>query len=612
MRHSGIPRRNKPFIGAADLHFPLIDTALDKFKPFYLNAAFGTQQLASFTPLSAAKSEASASAEQCFDWKTRNETNFESELDMVFDSMLMGGRAILKQRWVSGEKTVEYEYIDPLFLIVPKSTRDLKTASWVCHVKQLSFLDYELDEAYAGKQDPEFIAKIRGGKERQLDTAGRDQEKALREGITYSDDDDTIVLFEVWAREKAGWRVHTFAPGLPDDPVRAPFLCPYKSQGKPYLPFVSYQFEVKDRGWYAPRGVAERLAPFETYLSKTWNAKADAMEFHSKPLFTSDQPLTNTGNVKFRPGDWMPPGTRAVELPPPSISLDNEMNLTRTIAQEAIQVPDFGASEEGKPTKTATEVSYVQSFASQGVQYRGRIAFRSLAETFRISWALWVQYGGEELAFIAAQDRQVLPAQARVDNYHIEPNGTPDQWNRGQRLQRAIARFNMFRAHPNIDQAELAKSILEEDDPRLVKRLFVDSGQRSANEQEDEAIEIMLCMSGYPPSVRPGEDHALRIRMIAGKLAQLAHTGAPVDPVAQQRLHDHLVAHLQALQQENPALAKQFTSAIHALDGGETAPPAPVNSVPGPAAAEPEFQSAAGPGPGAGPGVPGMEMAGAV
>lgn len=614
MRHTGLPRRSKPFVGAADLHFPLIDGIIDKFKPFYLNTVFGTQQLATFTPLRPMLSEAQAAAEQAFDWLTRNETNFEEELDHTFDAMLVAGRSVMKARWDAAAKTVQYECIDPMFLIVPKSTMNLETASWICHVKHLSVIDYKSEPLYL--QDVDLIRRMRGGEERQLDTAGLDQEKATREGLTYSNDDDTIILFEVWERlpqqteqSSGGWRVHTFSPAAPDMPVRDPFRCPYKWQGKPVLPFVSFVFERKDPGWYSPRGVAERLAPFEAYASKSWNAKADFLEFSSKPLFTSESPLSNQNNFRFRPGDYLPPGTSILQMPQPPLPLDEEMNKTRLISQELIAVPDFGTSEQGAgEVKTATEIQYVQSFASQGIQYRGRIAFRSLAQLFRVSWALRVQYAGQEMAYVTAESRNVLPPEALNDNYLIQPNGSPDQWNRQQQLQRAIARFRMFTGHPNINQEELVKSVIEQDDPRLVKRLFISGQAKAANEAEDEAVEILLLMSGFPAAVMPGENHQLRIRILSGKMQQLQSLGVPVDPMAKQRLQEHLMTHVQMLAKENPNMAKQFISAIRALEEPESRLPGQAgNGLPG-------AEVGAGPGPsmGAGFGVPAPGQPGGV
>jgi hypothetical protein len=576
MRHDGLPRRNKPYPGAADLHFPLIDSAVDKFKPFYLNAVFGVQLLASFTPLDPMLGDAQGAGEQAFDWLTRNKTNFEEELDATFDAMLVAGRTVMKYRWDTESKTVEYEAIDPTFFIVPSSTVELEKAPWCCHVKQVSLTDYKLTEAYTN-QSPDFIKRIRGGQDPAIDSSGKEDDKMTREGLTHSKDDQTIILFEVWVRDAKGWIVHTFSPSAPESPVREPFRCPYQFQGKPFLPFVSFHFEVKDRGWYSPRGVAERLAPYETYASKIWNAKADALDFVSKPLFTSDNPLANnTSNFRFRPGDFLPPTTRQVQMSAPPVALDQEINNTRLIAQENIQVPDFGTSEEGAgQTKTATEMNYVASFAGQGVQYRGRIAFRSLAKVYRGSWALWVQFGGDQLTYFCAETRKVLPQQAKTDNYLIQPNGSPDQWNRQQRLQRAVSRFQMFNGHPNVNQEELVKCILEEDDPRLVKRLFISTKNKQANESEDEAMEIVLMLNGWPAVVSPGEDHRLRISILTGKLQQLAATGAPVNPQSRTLIQQHLVQHMQMLKQENPKAATGIGEAISALDPAHNPAAAP-------------------------------------
>jgi hypothetical protein len=205
---------------------------------------------------------------------------------------------------------------------------------------------------------------------------------------------------------------------------------------------------------------------------------------------------------------------------------------------------------------------------------------------FRKSWALWVQFGEGRLTYVSAKQRKVLPPEAAHDNYFIEPNGSPDQWNRMQLIQRSVARYNMFRGHPNVNQEELVKTVLEADDPRLVKRLFISTNSKSANEAEDEAIEIgALLMNGWPAAVSPGEDHVLRLRILASKLQQLGVTGAPVDPVAKQRIQEHMMQHLAMLKQENPAMARQFAAAMHAVDPAASAGgpgPAPMPAAPGP------------------------------
>src|SRR4051812_7951090 len=52
MRHEGVRRRNKPFPNAADLHFPLADSIIEKLKPFYFNQLFATETVAQFVAAS--------------------------------------------------------------------------------------------------------------------------------------------------------------------------------------------------------------------------------------------------------------------------------------------------------------------------------------------------------------------------------------------------------------------------------------------------------------------------------------------------------------------------------------------------------------------------------
>src|SRR5262245_16920693 len=109
MRHLGLPRRNKPFPNAADLHLPLADNAVEQQKPFYVGSVFSRQTLASFTPLRSDMLEASAAAAECLDWKLKKESNYRGEFDFLLDAMLVCGRGVLKIRWNSDEKRLEFQ-----------------------------------------------------------------------------------------------------------------------------------------------------------------------------------------------------------------------------------------------------------------------------------------------------------------------------------------------------------------------------------------------------------------------------------------------------------------------------------------------------------------------
>lgn len=574
LRRDGLRRRNKPFKGAADLNLPIADNAVEKLKPYYINGIFGRQQLASFTPLRRQLGEASAQAAECLDWKLRKESNYPRQTAHLIDLALVCGRGILKVRWDAELKRLAFDAIDPLFFVMPKGASEIDEADFFCHIKQLTVAEYQRDGRYT--QDEELIRRIRGG-DHQVEFT-KTSEKEHREGLTYSKDEDQIVLWEVYEKVKDGWRVRTYAPTAKETPVREPFLLGYKWQGRPWQPFVSLTCEITDKGWYAPRGVVEKVAPYQTYGTKIWNSKADWLEYCGKPLFTQDVNTgagTNKENVRLAPGEVLPPGMTPAAVPEPPFALDNEIAGVRQLAEESAGSPDFGiqsaeAGEDSRKSRTATEWNYLGSFAGQGIQYKAWISALTEGEIYWRAWALLVQFNGEELAWVAAGERKVLQKQAVHDQYLIEPDSQPDAWDKAKRMQRAVGRWQMFRGDPDIDQIELKRSVLEADDPRLVKKLLIGQGIRAGQEMEDEAIEITILEKGWPAVVEPGEDHALRIKVLAGylqmKTLRWQQGLEQPDPMAIQRLQEHLAQHVLYLKEQNPAAARQFIAAIGMVD----------------------------------------------
>lgn len=586
MLHDGLRRRNKPFKNASDLHLPIARNAVTKLAPYYINSTFGRQRLASFTPLQEQLGDASEGAAQFLDWKLRKESNYPLETGYLVHMMLACGNPVMKLRWDpklrGGRGGVVFRATDPLFFIVPKSGDEIDEMDYFADVIQTTVGKYVRDPRYKAKNS-EFIARIKGG-DKQVEQ-WKDKEKQASEGITYSRDEDEIILFESYERVKEGWRVKTYSPSAPEELVRAPFILPMRWQGEPIQPFVRYRCEITEKGFYASRGVVETVAPFETYGTKMWNQQADWLEYSAKPLFVRDPQaaIQNTGNPTMRPGDVLPPGITPATMPQPPFELKDQIMQARQLAEETAGTPDFGVTgdenSKGGDSRTATEWNYLGSFASQGIQYKAWVNSIAEGETYKKAWALYVQFGKEDLTYFQSNTRKVLPAQALHDNYLIEPDSVPDAWNKQQRMQRSVARYQMFKGHPNIQQGPLAKSVLEDDDPRLIKTLYIDDGQKAANEAEDEAQEISILMEGYPAQAMPGENHPLRLNMLFGKLQQLSMMPPPASPaemqkaiIGRQAMQQHIVQHLMLLKQENPALARQFTQAIQVMDPNGTSP----------------------------------------
>lgn len=561
-RHDGLRRRNKPWPSAADLHFPLIDMNIRKFKPFYMAQALSADRLANFVSLTRDSGPTAEAASEFFDYEVKNHTAFTRKLRGAVDTMLLRSRGILK---ITVDPFNDYqivvEQVDPVFILMPDTANDFVDADWFVHVKHLSVPKYQADRRF--DQSPTTLARIRGSKDQRL--AQFWQDKELREGITHTKADDVIVLWEHYEKTPGGWTVYVYSPQAPDLRLRAPFGMPYKFQGKPSLPFFSFLMEVKDDGWYAPRGLSELCMPFEVYATKLWNDKADAMTFGNRPLFTADKEIPNTTNLRWMPGELIPGNIRAVQMPQPAISFDQEISFARATSEQLSMMPDFGTVDAGNSNgrpRTATENNRIAQLQQVGTNDNGLQFREDLALAYRHMWGLMLQFKRKQMAYLVGNELRELPEQALHDQYLVLPAGATDQWDRQMRLQRAMQRLQTFKGAPNVDQDELTREALAADDPIFAQRAFIATGQKANSEAEDEAMEIVIMCDGFPAAVLPQEDHATRIHVLVSWLMKQQLTGAPVDPTARQRIQQHLMVHWQYLKQLQPQVAKQVAQQI--------------------------------------------------
>src|SRR3954469_2574107 len=77
LRHHGLRRARKPFPAAADMHFPLADSIIEKLKPFYFNQLFGTETVAHFVATRPELGAFAAELGAWFDYKLKQQTNLE-------------------------------------------------------------------------------------------------------------------------------------------------------------------------------------------------------------------------------------------------------------------------------------------------------------------------------------------------------------------------------------------------------------------------------------------------------------------------------------------------------------------------------------------------------
>jgi hypothetical protein len=613
MRHTGLRRVSPPYPGAADLHFPLIDSIVERLKPFYYSQLFGRDQFATFTSLRTQPGDTTSAVSAWFDYRLKQKTNFERKVLTCIDAMCMAGRSQVKVIWDFDRSVICFYAVAPYYFVVDPSVDDLHAdARWCVHIMSMSEATYKANKNF--RQDKEFITRIKGREVGDYGIAGNNQlfqTIRMREGITVPADETTIILYEIYAKEDDG-RVYydTYSPKCMDesDAVREREYLPYDHRK---FPFVSFRSEIKDEGWYSPRGVAEIVASFEDSLCRQWNFKHDWMDFFNRPLFKRTPGSLgggqNTSNTKFLPGSTLPDGVEPVESKAPPLSFDQEMQTTRALAEYRINVPDLGATSHlqgragARGDVTATQVNAIVGQSQLTDDMRARVFRLDLGDLFNMCWSLYKQYDQQSLTYVLDDTVGQLPPDALQGEYEINPNGTSDSWNKPQQLQKAIARLQMFRGSPYWRQDELEKSVMELDDPRMIKRAFTDPGQTLKEQMEVQAQEISIMLLGFPAAVQPGDDDKAHIQSLEGFVQRDVQTGeGRVTPEVARLILQHGAEHDNALAQKSDPNLNQIRQSMQPmlqyLGQVANSQPVPPNVLQGPGAPSTQGQTGAAPG----------------
>lgn len=568
MRHQGLRRRFKPYEGAADLHFPLVDSLIERLKAFYFQQLYATATLANFVSLKPQEDELTSGCGSWMDYRLKQRSNFERATLTTIDHMLLSGLCPQKIYWDDKAKRVCFKPINPIHMIVPKYTVEINDAPRVVHVLHMSVADYKRNENFNSNED--LLKRIKG--KGSNDSSGANalyQDKMAREGLTIAASDDEVLLWEVYTRETDGILVQTFSPLAPNDTdkIRPDFTLPYDQgefRSKDVYPFSVYQMEIKDEGMYSPRGIAEINAAFETSLCKMWNQKHDWMDYFNRPTYSSERNLGNLSNWKQQPGQILPPGITPNMAVNPPMSFDEEMQGTRALAEYRTNIPDLGANQHlagkagAKGDVTATQINAIVGQSGLADDMRVRVFRMGMADSLRKAWSLYLQYDKDSLDYIVGESVSKIDKSALHGDYLIQPNGSADSWNKGLQMQKAYQRMQQLGQNPYIHQDELVKSVLELDDPGLVKRLYADPGLKQQDDVEQQSIETVLMLNNFGAPVHPSDDDKAHLQALAQFGQMRYQEGQPVTPMQAQAFLQHIQGHLQGLQTKKDKASGQF------------------------------------------------------
>jgi hypothetical protein len=577
MRHSGIARQNKPWAKAADLHFPLIDTNIEKLKPLFFQQIVGMDVVAQFVPFRPQLAAATTTAERLLDYKVREKSNLQDEALSWIDWTLMSGRGVMKVTWNQAKGRLDYTAIDPMFIVVPAWTKDIQDADRIVHIMPMSVAAYKRAGLYDTAKST--IDRIKGDGLDTTDSGHSDLRSArqIREGLTHDKSDDKIIVWEVYERADDGrWTIKTYSPVDPDRPLRDTMELPYDHG---MAPFVDFAYEVKDKGWYSPRGIAEIMSPFESYLCYLWNQKADAMQLYNKPLYRAEREVPNTLNLRLPPGGVLPYGIAPVVQGQPPMSFDNDMVFTRSVAEQRVANPDYGIGQltETKNRRTATEVEAIGAQSAQAGDLRARIFRMALGRLYKMSWSLLVQYDAEATQYRHLGNTESADPAAIHTEYLIEPKGGVNEYNKDRILQRLFGMKQAFAQSPWIDQSAIDRQIISTSDPDLVEMVFRDPNLKQQDEVTDETRNLPALLIGGAIPVKQGDDYHARVGVLMSFLQNARQSGQQLPPAGVQQIVGRLDSLLQYGASVDNNGAKQLAKSVYSFlqASGFIQPPQP-------------------------------------
>jgi hypothetical protein len=544
MRDFGLKRLSKPWAGAADMHIPIGDTVIGKLKAYYVQWIFGPELLASFYSLSDQGDSYADSVAQWFNYQVRERSNFSIQSMVAIDSILQNGLGFVKTYWDTQFNCLSFQSVAPYYIIVPSWTSiDPRVMDRMVQVIHYSKDQYKRAAKKRGlNTDKAFIDSVTGSTKPD---PKYEEMRYNQDGITYSHG-DMILYWEIYERQDDGSiLVKSMCPSNPAEPPRDDFKLPYRHK---QFPITRIGYEITDEGFYSSRGVMELVQMYEMSATKMWNEKLDYMSIANRPILSTQGGSINAQNIRWEPGGVYDVALQVVQQPPPPVSFDEEMQSTRSLAEQRVGIPDFGVGQDNQVNKprTATEVNSIATVMQQSNDLRARVLKDGTTNIFEQAWSILLQYEQKSLDYFWRGQRITLPDAALDDCYQLEPNGSVDGYSRERDIQKLMQLRQLANGSPWLKVYEIDRKIVELMDSQWINQVYEPPQQVDADQQMLQATENATMMDGFGPQVKPTDEHVTHLKTIDGYLGWTVQNARPIPPDIMTIFMQHGLQHIEA------------------------------------------------------------------
>lgn len=516
-----------------------------------------------------------------FDMDINDDSDVE-QIQSAIDQIKQGKQVIEFQREVHLHPHPSLFIKDSQSIVVPPDTCDIRDARRVEDQIPMTCEDI-LERAYSGKWDKantlmllerlgyktDEAEKSRSGVNADKKETERLEER--REGVEGHTEDLPIIseiyFWFKWPGDKLPSRsVLTVHKKNTDLPLR---FRKYKYEavdGSPAKwPFGQVTFEVVGDRYHSPRGYSQMLDSLQTELTNNHNAKSNWMSIAN----SLNVKVKKTANIQT---GWIPgqpfyvnrmDDVEEMNFSQRDMSFDNEERILKGWAEEYIGLLDSTLVQpgtqgtNGSDARTKAEIDAVQaitvSVAGADLQVFQILGMNVM---YRMIWERWMQYGPDEISYVGSNGEEKVVSKIDIKRrFRMAPTGNIGNVSKDQRLRRAQARYQMFAGNTLINQGELIKDYLVNDDERTIEKLYIPPANVQQSEIERQIFENALISQGYQVVPKPTDDDATHMKVIEDMLQDpRKRKSFPEDRLEQ--LTDHYEAHKLALQKKQRANTK--------------------------------------------------------
>jgi len=346
--------------------------------------------------------------------------------------------------------------VDPQDIIVPKTTKGIQDAQRITHRVYLTESDFK-DRARDGKWSRKAVDAILAGRNEYRDRGQRDltretwtQNRDHREGIDQLENDSLIEVWEHYFRYDVDGdgqdetAVVTIQPGsklMLTNIRELPF-----SHGE--YPFIQSKFELNDDRYYSSRGVPEKIDDIDLEITKRHRNKLNNMDM-MVPTFTYRfGSQLNPKNFSYQPGEMYPvvnhDDLMPMQIPDRTRTDTNEENDLLMWNENYLGGAQQQMAAQGNihEARTATEIQSINKSASLTLSYRAEILQIAMKALYQQVWALWNQYGPEEVYIhVVGKPMKHMTKKEIRGKYDIIPVGTVATVSPEMEAQKALKRL---------------------------------------------------------------------------------------------------------------------------------------------------------------------------